>query len=64
MAETHYAEHGRRRRSHGGAPLLGALAYLIAAICLLPMLAVLLIIILLPDLILALPRWVMPKFVQ
>ncbi len=40
MAETHYAEHGRRRRSHGGAPLLGALAYLIAAICLLPMLAV------------------------
>ena len=33
-------------------------------IILLPMLAVLLIIILLPDLILALPRWVMPKFVQ
>jgi len=34
------------------------------AIILLPMLLVLLIVILLPDLILALPRWVMPKFVQ
>jgi tripartite ATP-independent transporter DctM subunit len=33
-------------------------------VILLPMLIVLLLIILLPDLILALPRWLMPKFVQ
>jgi tripartite ATP-independent transporter DctM subunit len=33
-------------------------------IILLPMLLVLLVIVLLPDLILALPRWVMPQFVQ
>jgi TRAP-type C4-dicarboxylate transport system permease large subunit len=32
-------------------------------IILLPMLGVLLIVILFPDLILALPRWLMPKFV-
>lgn len=34
------------------------------AIILLPMLIVLMIVIALPDLILALPRWVMPKFIQ
>ena len=34
------------------------------AIILLPMVAVLLFIILVPDLILALPRWIMPRFVQ
>ena len=34
------------------------------AIILLPMLGVLLFVILFPDLILALPRWLMPKFVQ
>lgn len=34
------------------------------AIILLPMVAVLLFIILVPDVILALPRWLMPKFVQ
>ncbi|MCB1493196.1 MAG: TRAP transporter large permease [Rhodobiaceae bacterium] len=34
------------------------------AIILVPMLAMLLIIILFPDLILALPRWIMPNFVQ
>ena len=33
------------------------------AVILLPMLAILLLIILLPDLVLALPRWVMPRFV-
>jgi TRAP-type C4-dicarboxylate transport system permease large subunit len=32
-------------------------------VILLPMLGVLLIVILLPDLILALPRWLMPRFV-
>ncbi|WP_212525126.1 TRAP transporter large permease [Actibacterium sp. MT2.3-13A] len=34
------------------------------AIILLPMVVVLMIVIALPDLILALPRWVMPKFIQ
>jgi tripartite ATP-independent transporter DctM subunit len=34
------------------------------AIILLPMLAILLVIILLPDLVLALPRWIMPRFVM
>lgn len=33
-------------------------------IILVPMLIVLMIVILLPDLILALPRWVMPKFIE
>jgi TRAP-type C4-dicarboxylate transport system permease large subunit len=33
------------------------------AIILLPMLGILLLIILLPDLVLTLPRWVMPQFV-
>jgi len=34
------------------------------AIILMPMMIVLMIVIALPDLILALPRWIMPKFVQ
>ena len=33
-------------------------------VILLPMVVVLLIIILVPDLILALPRWLMPNFIQ
>ena len=33
-------------------------------VILLPMVVVLFIIILMPDLILALPRWLMPKFIQ
>jgi len=35
-----YAPHGTRRRNTGGTRALGVLAYMIAAICLLPMLAV------------------------
>jgi iron(III) transport system permease protein len=35
-----YAPHGTRRRSTGGTRTLGGLAYVVAAICLLPMLAV------------------------
>ena len=34
------------------------------AIILMPMLGILLLVILLPDLILALPRWIMPRFVM
>ncbi len=37
---TEFAPHGKRRRSHGGAGVLSVLAYLVAAVCLLPMLAV------------------------
>ena len=46
----------------GEIPLLKALKDVV--IILLPMLAVLMLIIVFPDLILALPRWIMPKFVN
>ncbi|MCV2887273.1 ABC transporter permease [Ruegeria aquimaris] len=40
MAEIQYSEHGSRRRTALGTRVLGALAYAIAAACLLPMVAV------------------------
>ncbi|MFD3188760.1 ABC transporter permease [Sedimentitalea sp. HM32M-2] len=40
MADIEYAEHGSRRRNHGGSSVLAVLAYGVAAVCVLPMLAV------------------------
>lgn len=40
MAEIEFADHGTRRRNHGGSSVLSLLAYGVAAMCLLPMLAV------------------------
>ncbi|MBL4768663.1 MAG: iron ABC transporter permease, partial [Rhodobacteraceae bacterium] len=40
MADIQFADHGTRRRATGGTRALAVVAYVVAAMCLLPMLAV------------------------